>query len=98
MSLAAMIFFAIEKIIFFNISNMPGNKFYETIFKGVIFGSFFGTAFFGVDGLLKLAHDQNKLNRKMISQLKDYEKELSQCEEKLLQCEEKLSQCKEAIN
>ena len=66
---------------------MPANKFYETIFKGVIFGSLFGTAFFAVDGLLKLAHDQNKLSRAMISQLKDYEKELSKFEEELSQCE-----------
>ena len=44
---------------------MPGNMFYETIFNGVIFGSFFGIAYFAVDGLLKLADDQNKLNKKL---------------------------------
>ena len=70
---------------------MPGNTFYETIFNGVIFGSFFGIAYFAVDGLLKLADDQIKLNKKLVSQLKGYKEEL-------LQCEEKLSQCKEAIN
>ena len=42
-------------------------------------------------GLLKLAYDQIKLNKKLVSQLKDCEEELSQCEEKLLQCGEILN-------
>ena len=70
---------------------MPGNTFYETIFNGVIFGSFFGIAYFTVDGLLKLADDQEELIGEMHSQLEELE-------EKLSQCEEKLSQCKEAVN
>ena len=57
---------------------MPNNTFYETIVKGFIFGSFFGTAYFAVDRLLKLADDQIKLNKKLVSQLKDCEEELSQ--------------------
>ena len=57
---------------------MPGKTFYETIFNGVIFGSFFGIAYFTVDGLLKLSDDQNKLIREMLSQLEDCEEELSQ--------------------
>ena len=57
---------------------MPGKTFYETIFNGVIFGSFFGIAYFTVDGLLKLADDQNKLIREMLSHLEDCEEELSQ--------------------
>ena len=77
---------------------MPVKKFYETIFNGVIFGSLFGTAFFAGKGLLKLAHDQNKIISKMHSQLKDCEEKLSQCEEKLSQCEEKLSQCEERLS
>ena len=44
---------------------MPGNTFYETIFNGVIFGSFFGIAYFTVDGIVKLADDQIKLNKKI---------------------------------
>ena len=63
---------------------MPKKTIYETIFKGVIFGSFFGIAYFAVDGLLKLADDQQELLGEM----------LSQCEE----LEEKLLQCKEAVN
>ena len=47
-------------------------------------GAIFGIAYFAVDGLLKLADDQIKLNKKLVSQLED--------------CEEKLSQCKENIN
>ena len=70
---------------------MPNNTFYETIFKGVIFGSFFGIAYFTVDGIVKLADYQIKLNKKLVSQLTD-------CEEELLQCEEQLSQCREALN
>ena len=60
---------------------MPGNKFYETIFNGVIFGSFFGIVYFTVDGLLKLADDQKKLIREMRSQIKDFEEEILQCKE-----------------
>ena len=45
---------------------------------------FFGIAYFAVDGLLKLADDQQELLGEM----------LSQCEE----LEEKLPQCKEAVN
>ena len=45
---------------------------------------FFGIVYFAVDGLLKLADDQQELLGEM----------LSQCEE----LEEKLSQCKEAVN
>ena len=44
---------------------MPRKTIYETIFKGVIFGSFFGIAYFAVDGLLKLADDQQELLREM---------------------------------
>ena len=55
----------LKKIIFFNIPNMPGKTFYEAIFNEVIFGSFFGIAYFAVDGLLKLADDQIKLNKKI---------------------------------
>ena len=73
---------------------MSDKTFYETIFNGVIFGSFFGIAYFTVDGLLKLADDQNKLIREMLSQLE----ELEDFGEKLSQFEEKLSQCKEALN
>ena len=40
--------------------------------------SFFGIAYFTVDGLLKLSDDQNKLIREMLSQLEDCEEELSQ--------------------
>ena len=69
---------------------MHGKTFYETIVKGVIFGSFFGIVYFSVDGLLKLADDQIKL----VSQL---EEELSQLEEELSQLEEELSKC-EALN
>ena len=75
---------------------MPGNKFYETIFKGVIFGSFFGIAYFSVDGLLKLAGEMNKLAKdrsELITQLADYKEEFLHCH-----CQRKLSQCKEAIN
>ena len=63
----------------------------ETIFNGVIFGSFFGIAYFTVDRIVKFADDQIKLNRKLVSQLKDCKKELSQCEEKLSQCKESLN-------
>ena len=70
---------------------MPSKTFYETIFNGVIFGSFFGIAYFAVDGLLKLADDQIKLNKKLLSQLKDCEEELSQFEEKLSQCAQTLN-------
>ena len=73
---------------FFIIYNMPNNTFYEALFNGAIFGSFFGIAYFAVDGLMKLAEDKIELNKKMISRLK----------EKLSQCEEKLSQRKEAVN
>ena len=65
---------------------MPVDKFYETIFNGVIFGSLFGTAFFAGKGLLKLADDQNKFIREMHSQLEDFEEELEDCEDKLSQC------------
>ena len=71
-------------------TNMPGKTFYETIVKGVIFGTLC-YACFAVDGLLKLADDQIKLNKKLVSQLED-------CEEELSKCEEKLSQCKETLN
>ena len=40
---------------------MPGNTFYETILKGVIFGSFFGVAYFTVDEQQKLLNEQQKL-------------------------------------
>ena len=49
---------------------MPGNTFYETIFKGVIFGSFFGIAYFTVDGQQKLLNEQQKLLGENLSQLK----------------------------
>ena len=89
-SLAAMILTIKKKN--FNITNMPDKTFYETIFNGVIFGSFFGIAYFTVDALVKLANDQKELIREMHSQLE----ELEDFGEK--QCEEKLSQCKKALN
>ena len=51
---------------------MSDNKFNEKIFDEVIFGSLIGTAFFAVEGLLKLAHDQNE----RLSQLEDLEEGL----------------------
>ena len=63
---------------------MSNNTFYKTIIKGVIFDSFFGIAYFTVDGLLKLAGDQNKFIKEILSQLEEHE-----------DCEEKMSQLKE---
>ena len=69
---------------------MPGNTFYETIFNGVIFGSYFGIAYFAVDGLLKTANEQNELVREILSLLE----ELEDCREKIKDCEENISQLK----
>ena len=73
---------------------MPGYKFYETMINGALFS----IVCFAVIGLQKTAndfrksaYDQLELNKKLISLLKDYQEELSQCKEKL-------SQCKEAVN
>ena len=62
---------------------MSEHKLVKAILSGVIFGTIC-SAFFVVEGLLKLADDQIKLNKKLVSQLKD--------------CEEKLSQCKKTLN
>ena len=61
-SLAAMILFAIEKIFFFNITNMSDNNIMKAILKGVILG-ILCSAYFAVDGLLKLADGQIKLKK-----------------------------------
>ena len=80
---------------------MSDNKLVKTIMDAALFG----VVFFAVERLLKFAHDENKMAKKMLSQLKDCEKkllqrekELSQCEEELSQCEEKLSQCEKALS
>ena len=70
---------------------MPGNTFYETIFKGVIFGSFFGIAYFLVEGQQKLANDQQKLIGEVLSQYDGLQK-LANDQQKLLG--EALSQLK----
>ena len=57
---------------------MPRKTIYETIFKGAIFGSFFGIAYFAVDALLKLADDQQELLGEMLSQCEELEEKLSQ--------------------
>ena len=62
---------------------MSDNKLVKAILSGIILGTIC-SAFFAVEGLLKLADDQIKLNKKLVSQLKD-------CEEKLLQCKETLN-------
>ena len=69
---------------FFIIYNMPGYKFYETMIEG----AFFSIVCFAVIGLQKTAndfrksaYDQLELNEKLISLLKDCQKELSQCKE-----------------
>ena len=89
-----MILMAIEKIIF-NITNMPSKTIYETIFKGVIFGSFFGITYFAFDGLMKSTDDQIKLLREKKEILKEKEKILREQGKILreeLECEETLSQ------
>ena len=74
---------------------MSDNKLVKTIVNGAIFGP----AFFAVERLLKLARDQNKMTKNMLSQreekLLQCEEKLSQRKEELLKCEEKLSQCGE---
>ena len=70
---------------------MSDNKVVKTVVNGAIWGSLFGAAFFAVERLLKIADDQNKMIKKMLSQLEDLEEELKDCEEKLSQCEKVLS-------
>ena len=73
---------------------MSDNKLVKTIIDAALFG----TVFFAVKGLIKLAHDQNKIIEKGISLLKDCEKKLLQYEEELSQCEKELSQCKKELS
>ena len=53
------------------------DKAFQTIFGGALFG----IAVFVSSRVLKIALDQNKEIKEMLSQLEDCEEKLSQCEE-----------------
>ena len=64
---------------------MSDNKLAKTIFDAALFG----TVFFAVERLLKLAHDPKQI----LSQLEDCEKNLLQCKKELLRCKKEHLQC-----
>ena len=76
---------------FFIIYNMPNN----TLFDSVIFGSYFGIAYFATVNLLKLADDYEKRCKKEISLI---EKRRSQLEEEISQLKEEISQLEKEIS
>ena len=71
---------------------MSDDKLVKTIMDAVD-AVLFGAVFFAVERLLKFAHDQNKMAKKMLSQLN-----YKVCEKNLLQREEELSQCEKAFS